>query len=513
MPFRRPRLRSPLFPALSFAALLTALPAAAGTLVVDSVTPSRHALTASRTTTVAVLFDRAVDPATVTAASFKVAGESSGPASGTFQFGMAGRLVTLAPDAPFAAGETVFVNLSEALAALDGSPFRAGGFAYSFWTAAGTAPRTFTPIETISVRSDPDEATRAYGGFAADLDEDGWVDLGIVNEISADLRVLLNLADGTGRFADFLEPPAAVGDVASPNEAADFDGDGHVDAATANAGEASVSVVLGNGDGTFGAEQVLAVGNVPHGLATLDVDGDGDLDLVSANTQGNNLTLLVNDGSGVFGAGGSFDGGGSGEYGLAAGDMDHDGIFDLVVGTRNDQDVHVLRGNGDGTFTLIETQDAGGLVWMIVLGDVDGDGDLDVASANGETAVAALLRGDGAGNLAAPVTEPLSGSAVATDLGDLDGDGDLDWVVSSFGGGRWHLFANDGGGGFTEDPEILATANASCTLMLDVDRDDDLDLALVDEVADEVQLFRNGALLFADGFESGDTTAWSATVP
>jgi hypothetical protein len=86
---------------------------------------------------------------------------------------------------------------------------------------------------------------------------------------------------------------------------------------------------------------------------------------------------------------------------------------------------------------------------------------------------------------------PASGSIVASDLGDLDGDGDLDWVLSSFGASRWFIYRNNGSGVMTQVQQILAPNAASCSVLLDFDNDRDLDLALVDEVADVVLLYRN----------------------
>ena len=105
--------------------------------------------------------------------------------------------------------------------------------------------------------------------------------LTIVNEDTADLRVFLNKADGTGLFHDFLTPPSPVQDRASPSEPADFDRDGITDICVANLNTNTVSVLRGRGDGTFDPQQIIPVGLLPRGIVVLDVDGDGDIDIHS----------------------------------------------------------------------------------------------------------------------------------------------------------------------------------------------------------------------------------------
>jgi hypothetical protein len=467
-----------------------------GDMQVVSTSPLRLRSGISWNTSVSVTFDHALQTSTVNASTFRVHGRWSGRADGILTFSNGDRTVTLAPMRPFSGGETVYVNLGHAIMAADGSPLRSAGYAFTFTVATGLPaarprPLSFSANGTLVVRSTPNVATRAYGGLGSDFDRDGWLDLAVVNEDSVDVRVFKNLADGTGHYDPFLQPPTPIGHVASPNEPGDFNNDGFPDAATANVADNTVSILLGRGDGTFETQQVVAVGGSPHGLAVLDADGDGDPDIATANTSGNNVSLILNNGNGVFGPATSFDGGGNGEYSLGAGDMNNDGIDDLVVGTQTDQTIHVLRGNGNGTFTHVASRPAGGATWQLALGDVDGDLKLDVATGNGGSGNGAILKGSGDGNLAAAVVVTPGGSIVASDLGDLDGDGDLDWVLSSFGSARWFIYKNNGAGVMTLDQSIAAPNAASCSVFLDFDNDHDLDLALVDEVADVVLLRRN----------------------
>jgi hypothetical protein len=494
-----------------FAVLMLSLAGAAvgggGVLTVTFVEPAANALTAAKDAAVVVHFDRPLNTGSVDASSLWAFGRWSGTATGSYSFSNSDQTVTLTPDDPFSAGEQVMVVLSHDLQAFDGSFLRGAGYSFQFWVRAAPSSLDFEPLVVVDTGS----PSRPYGGIGSDLNGDGWLDLTTVNEDTSDLRVFLNTADGSGLVAaDYLKPAPSTGNVPSPSEPSDFDRDGNVDVAAANTQGASVSILFGNGDGTFAPQQEVTVSAQPRGLAVLDVDGDGDVDVATANRSEHELSILRNDGSGVFGNVTTFGTGSAGEWALAAGDMDDDGILDLVAGGNADGRIYVYLSNGDGTFTLSDDVAAGGSPWMLMVGDLNGDGAADVSTANNTTGT--IVLGDGAGNLGTPQTYGIDNFGLATDFGDLDGDGDLDWITASFNG-DWLLFLNDGAGNFTFDREFPAPSAASCSLLLDLDNDGDLDLALIDELADQVVLLKNVGSIFTDGFESGDASRWTAATP
>ena len=473
---------------LALSSLLVTTTTASAQLAVLSTSPARNERVAP-SSAISITFDRALDTSTANADNVRAFGTGSGPIRGSLSFSSGDTVVTLTPDRPFSAGETVFVNLSHALRGADASVLRAAGWAWQFMIAVAPSAGTFTQIDSFSNRS-PGQ-TRIYGAAATDFNDDGYRDLATVNEVSDDVRMFLNRADGSGLFGAMLTPEP-IGHEGSPNETADFDNDGKTDLCVGVSSSSQVTVLLGAGNGTFSATRIVPITSEPHGIVTLDVDGDADPDIVSANVSSNDLSVLINDGNGNFAPPVYFEGGVNGEYGLAAADVDGDGITDLVVGGRNGSQVNAMLGNGDGTFTVAgPAQSAGGQTWVVFLGDVNGDGELDVASANDGDGNVGVLIGNGDGTFDPPVTIGIGAHVPSVDLGDLDGDGDLDMVVSSYGGGFWRRFTNDGSGTFTLAEEIPADANPSCSVLFDADNDGDLDMALTDEIADTVRIMQN----------------------
>lgn len=475
--------------------LLTALTAACATAGpmgpgveagprVETVAPAAQSRGASATTDLLIRFDRALSDAT---AQVRVSGRWSGPVSGTVSLAEEGRALRVALARPLAAGEQVTATLVRGSArSRDG---RAGpGFTWNFWVGTRATSMTFASVGTIAVRRPQESRIQTYGAFAGDLDRDGWSDLVLPNEQSADLRIFLN--DGTGGYGAFDVVPVPQGDDPSTNEGADLDGDGDLDFVVGSARGQFASVYHGDGAGGLVHRQNLEVGIGVRGVCLIDFENDGDPDLVATAFGGDHVAFFTNDGSGAFGPPATMDVA-DGEWSCAAGDADDDGLVDVFVGARTSQEVVVLGSSGDGRFREIGRAASGGDPWMLGAGDVDGDGRVDVAAVNAAAASLTILRGDGRGGLVVRETHALDGFPLAVDLGDLNGDGHLDVVTSDFSTGRFVLFRG-GAGGLSRDPvELAAPAAASCAILHDRDNDGDLDVSGIDEVDDVLILFEN----------------------
>lgn len=241
-------------------------------------------------------------------------------------------------------------------------------------------------------------------GAVADVNGDLHLDIVLADNCADCSTVQVFLGDGKGGFAKPIvsRTDGVLGDGGLSDGgpatrpffilARDLDGDGKVDLAVTEFGRGRVSILRGQGDGTFLPIAAPAVGALPSIIAEGDLNGDGLMDLVVTSPGEmlgiNSVTLLFGDGKGHFprvaSACGAMapDCAGGTPTAVAVADFDGDGHADLAITAYSDNAVRILLGRGDGTFRdpLIFATEMG--PDFVVARDLDGDGKPDLAIVN-----------------------------------------------------------------------------------------------------------------------------------
>jgi hypothetical protein len=272
-----------------------------------------------------------------------------------------------------------------------------------------------------------------------------------------------------------------TGDLPEDIAAGDVTGDGHPDLVTANRNAGTLSLLVGNGAGSFAPAVTLPAGAQPTGLALVDVSGDGIGDVVSGSAVTNALTLHIANGAGGFLAPQSLPVPLHPET-VLAGDMDGDGKTDLVSVAFSGGSVAIEHGSGGGGFALSGTGSVGTNARDAVLADLDGDGDLDVITANPNAGSLSILSGNGAGGLTSLVSLPAVASMKSVAVGDLNADGRLDLASGTDGYDPIvDVWLGLGGGAFGAPVEQPLGGSAYTLAMVDFDADQKLDLVAADK--------------------------------
>jgi hypothetical protein len=323
-----------------------------------------------------------------------------------------------------------------------------------------------------------------YGGYRprsvaiADLDGDDVLDLAVAHddENLYDVWVLLGVGDGS-----MVAPRSyAVGDDPRGVAIGDLDGDGVPDLAVANLFSDSVSVLLGTGDGGFAPAIDYSVGYRPASVAIGDLDGDGDLDLalpISDYDRGK-VSLLLNQGDGTFGAALPCSSSPEPRF-IAIGDLNGDDIPDLVVAHGyNTNAVSVYLGLGGGAFAPRVLYAAGWNPAAIAIGDLNGDNVPDLAVANGEQDNVSVLLGLGDGTFAGRVNYRTGDSeAISIAIADLNADGVADMAAGHSSSGEFSVLLGLGDGTFADAVHYPSGGyRATCLAIGDLNADDVPDL-------------------------------------
>lgn len=322
------------------------------------------------------------------------------------------------------------------------------------------------------------------GVAVGDFNQDGIPDLVVANSGAGTVSILLGNGDGT--FRPSREYGAGVDTLSVA--VGDFNGDGKLDLVVANNG--GFGVLLGNGDGTFMPVVEYNIGVALGVVAVADLNGDGKLDLVVAgnpNAGGFFLGVFLGKGNGTFASAVSY----PGLYAssVAVADLNGDGRLDLAV--TGGQYIGVMLGKGDGTFQSAVNYPSGFYFpGGIASGDFNGDGKLDLAVVNGVGDGLSVLIGNGNGTFQAPVIDyPGVFSPIAEAVGDFNSDGKLDLIVAGFG--SVFLLLGNGDGTFQPAAGYIAGTGPWAVVAADLNSDGLLDAAVANRGSNNVSVLLN----------------------
>ena len=338
-----------------------------------------------------------------------------------------------------------------------------------------------------------------FGLAVGDVNGDGQPDLLVATAISDAVGVLLGTGNGTFQAITMY----SSGSSSSPRnlKVADINGDGFPDLVTANSGNNSISLLLGNGTGTFPSVTTYPMGynSQPWDVAVADVNGDGRLDILTTYSITSQVAVLLNTSSGIQAAAPYSTGSGTVPTGIVVRDVNADGKLDVLTGNyaAGSTTAILLLGNGNGTFqpAIALAAGSGTNPIQLAVGDVNNDGKPDVLTANFNSSTASVLLGNGNGTFQTPViySTGTGSNAQVIALGDINGDTKLDLVTANSNSNSVGVLLGNGNGTF-QAAAASPTGSGGFPVGLvvaDLNGDGKLDMATANNVGKSVAVLLN----------------------
>lgn len=357
---------------------------------------------------------------------------------------------------------------------------------------------------------------------AGDFDGDRYVDLAVASSVPGKVGILINA--GGGMYADPINLELAGGSDPHSLAAADFDGDVDVDLVVTRHNENDVQLLI-NTSGVFSLGAITSVdGTDPRQVVAGDLDNNGFMDVVTVNRESDSISVLLNTG-GVLAAAVTY-AVGVDPRGLALGYLDNNVSLDLAVTSHGALEIELFLNDGSGVFVEGSKLSMGAELRPegIAIEDLDADGDHDIATSTSGTAgnFATVFLNSGTAAFGAPSHYDSGGiepSAIV--IADFDLMLGNDIAVANQVSDRPFgiptpevaVLSNLGEGNFSSPRAKEVGASPESLVASDLVGNNGLHLVSANRDDGNISMLRNAFVIFADGFEWGDTLPWSKTVP
>lgn len=313
-----------------------------------------------------------------------------------------------------------------------------------------------------------------------DFNGDGILDIVTANYGNNTISVLIGNGDGSFQVnKDYpVDHPWAIVNT-------DFDGDGKLDIAVTTFLNNTLLVLTGNGDGTFRLKQSIGTGSLATDIATGDFNGDKKVDFAAiTNFYTGTISIFIGNGDGTFQSKKDVETGNP-PIAITTGDFDSDGKTDLAT-TSHSSYISVLIGNGDGTFRPKKDYYAGNDIatWDIIGGDFNNDGKLDLAATNiyNQSVSVFIGNGDGTFQSARFYGAGSQSNIYAITVGDFNSDGKLDIVTANYQENSVSLLVGNGDGTFQPRRDYVTDYRPMDVIAGDFNGDGQLDIATANVV-------------------------------
>ncbi|UCD63308.1 MAG: VCBS repeat-containing protein [Candidatus Zixiibacteriota bacterium] len=470
-------------------------------VAVVAIDPAFHELNVPTDAEISVTFNYEMDETTLNESTFIVAGRLTSRYQGTYDYDSASKTATFYPSADYTCGDVITVLLTGDILTAFGATMEQD-FCFSFTVIAESGKAAFAH-ETLY-----DTDNKPQSLVAADFNGDGHIDVATANNGGNSVTVLLN--DGTGQLGSAND--YSTGRSPAYLCTADFDRDGDLDLAVVNTGrlpqfQPSLSVLFNQGDGTFtGNPDEYPTDPEPTGVTAADLDGDGYADLVVAPSGTYRVSVYLNNGDATFADRVTYSVVDS-PYRAAAADMDNDGDLDLIAMGGEPGFIRLLANNGLGQFPTTYYQ------WWyqwnetytsLVLGDFDEDGFVDVAVTLHDSDSVRVMYNDGDLTCRGSAVFPAGERPKGVFAGDFDADGHLDLVVANSFSDDISVLLGAGDGTFTSHMTRDVGESPVAAFAADLDGDLSLDLVIANAGDNNVSVLTNGCCVGMRGNVDND---------